>query len=365
MKVLDRYIIRELFVPILYCSVILVFLILIADLFDNLDELLRYSTPTRIIAQYYMALIPQSFVEIIAWASWLGTVFLLVNLGFHNEITAMKTAGLKITTIIRPILFLGFLIGIFTFLIVDRIVPRTSQTADELREIYIEKKKDERFEQVLNNVTFYSKGNQLYYFRVYHKETGTADNIIALWLPDQTRRFGRKIVARNARWTQVGWELDGITEYRMDERGRILGEPRTYGKKLFPEMEFSPADLTAASSKTSSLTYKELKNWIGKLEENGVDVRSEYVDLHYRLAAPWQGLVMMLLTIPLLAKNTQRKAIALHVLVCVGIVFVYQVSGAIGVALGKASKLFPFVSAWAGNIIFSVGALMHLDRANH
>ena len=111
--------------------------------------------------------------------------------------------------------------------------------------------------------------------------------------------------------------------------------------------------------------YAAEKERIKKLKENGVQVKSEYVDLHYRLAAPWQGLVMMLITIPLLAQSAQRKAIALHVLVCVGIIFIYHVTGAIGLALGKASKLFPFASAWVGNVIFTVGALMHIDRANH
>ena len=117
MKVLDRYLTRELAVPIFYCSISLVFLILIADLFDNLDQLLRYRVGFQTILTYYLALVPYAFSQTIAWAAWLGTLFLLANLGFHNETIAMKTAGIKIVTIIKPVIFLGFLLGVATFLI--------------------------------------------------------------------------------------------------------------------------------------------------------------------------------------------------------------------------------------------------------
>ena len=89
------------------------------------------------------------------------------------------------------------------------------------------------------------------------------------------------------------------------------------------------------------------------------------MDLHYRLSSPWQGLVMMMIAIPFLAKTTNRKTIALNVLFCVGLIFTYHVTGAVGLALGKAGKIFPFLSAWTGNIIFSLAALMTLDKANY
>ena len=64
---------------------------------------------------------------------------------------AMKAAGLKILTIVRPMIFLGLLIGIMTFLVADRIVPKTSRTSNELLEIYIEKKKDTKDRKTFKN----------------------------------------------------------------------------------------------------------------------------------------------------------------------------------------------------------------------
>ena len=74
---------------------------------------------------------------------------------------------------------------------------------------------------------------------------------------------------------------------------------------------------------------------------------------------------MMMIAIPLLARTKTRKVIAFNVLVCLGFIFLYHVVGAVGIALGKAGKFYPFFSAWAGNIIFAVGALVNLEKGNY
>ncbi len=365
MKVLDRYVLKELFFPILFCSLTLISLILIADLFDNLDELLRHHTPFLIFIRYYLALIPYAFIQTIPWATWLGTLFLLVNFGFHNELLAMKVAGLKIIAIIRPILFVGFLIGIFTFFVNDRIVPLTQRIASELRETYIEKKRDREEQKSLNNVTYYSGGNDIYFIRSLSLPKQEAEDIVVLSLEKESRQTRRKISAKRGLWQQNAWQLEQVTEHPMDVRGRIIGEPIFFAKKLYPELNVLPKDIANASQDSIYLSYREMKQSMKKLKESGVNVYSERVDLHERLASPWQSLVMMLIAIPLIMPTRTRKGIAASILICIGLVFTYHVTTAVGLALGKAGKLFPFLSAWFGNILFTLGALANFDKANH
>ena len=365
MKVLDRYLIRELFFPVLAMTLTLIFLILIADLFDNIDDLITHKTPTEVILRYYLSLTPYAFSQTVAWATWLGTIFLLVNLGLNNETIAMKAAGLKISAIIRPILFLGFLIGIFVFLVNDRIVPKAYSTAINLREIYIEKNKTREDLEVIQNVTFFSGGKYLYYFRKFFPNQGKVQDVILLWITEGERNARQKMVAESGQWDGQQWTFQGVMEYQMDSQGRILGEPRRIASKSYPEIKTSPQELVAASSESTFLSYRELKKTVQKLKENGINVDAEKVELHNRLAAPWQGLVMMLVAVPILAPTRNRKAIAGSVLFCIGLIFLYHVTGAISLALGKAGKIFPFLSAWASNILFAIGSLFMLDRANH
>ncbi len=364
MKVLDRYLVRELIFPIIFCSLTLVFLILVADLFDHLDELLKNKTPILIILRYYFSLIPISFTQTIAWAVWLGTIFLLVNLGLHNELMAMKAAGLKILTIVRPMIFLGLLLGIITFLISDRVVPKTYRTANELLEIHIEKKKSAADRKIFKNVTYYSGGNTLYYFRKFLPGTKAVEDAVIIWLDPVTHHTTQKVFAQKGLWAEDHWVFEGITEYQTDVQGDVLGKPLIIPQKTYSDVTLTPRDLINTASDSVFLSYHELKYTIDKLEENGISVYAEKVDLYNRMASPWKGVVMLLLAIPFLGTVRNRKAIAMSVLICAASVFAFHVSDAVLLALGKSGRLFPFLSAWGGNIIFATFAFFRLEKAN-
>ena len=132
MRILDRYLFKQLIVPIIFCSITLVFLVFMADLFDNLDNMLQHKTHLSFILKYYLFMSPKIFVETISWASLLGTVYVLTHLNYHNEITAMKVSGLEIMSIVRPVIFLGACIGVFTFFVYDRMIPLTYPHAAEI-----------------------------------------------------------------------------------------------------------------------------------------------------------------------------------------------------------------------------------------
>lgn len=365
MRVLDRYLIRELIIPILLISVTLVFLVLIADLFDNLDSLLKNQTPLRYIFRYYLMLTPFAFTQTVPWATLLGTLYLLVSFNFHNEIVAMKVAGLEITTIIRPILFLGFLIGIANFLVSDHVVPQTFRAAYEIREVHIERKRAKEEGKTYSNVTYYSHGNQLQFFRYFYHGKREVEDAIVLWLDPASRRTQKKMVAKKGSWrSDQGWIFENITEYEMDPQGRILGEPRNFVTKNYPDITTRPEDLLYASSESAFLSTKELKRYIKTLEENGIRAYGERVEHHYRLAAPWHSLVMMLIAVPLLSPTRSKKIIAFNVLICLGIVFAFHVTGAMSLAMGKTGRLPPFLSAWLNTFLFSAGAVYFLERAN-
>ena len=364
MKVLDRYLVRELIFPILFCSLTLILLILVADLFDNLDELLRNKTPILIILRYYLCLIPISFTQTIAWAVWLGTIFLLVHMGLHNELMAMKAAGIKILTIVRPMIFLGLLMGIIAFLVADRVVPKTFRTASELLEIYIEKKKGAEDRKIYKSVTYYPGGNTIYYFGKFSPRPKTVEGAVIIWLDPVTQHTAQKVFAQKGAWVGDKWVFEGIQEYQGDVQGDILGKPQIFARKSYTDITITPRDLTNTASDSVFLSYHELKYTIHKLKENGISVYKEEVDLYNRMAAPWKGLVMMLLAIPFLGTVRNRKAIAMSVLMCLLMVFAFHVSDAVLLAIGKSGRLFPFLSAWGGNILFATFAFFRLEKAN-
>lgn len=364
MRILDRYLIRHLLIPIVFCSFTLIFLMVIADLFDHLSELMKNQTSFFYIAQYYLHLIPFAFVQTIPWATFLGTIFLLVDFNAHNEIMAMKVAGLSISKITLPILYIGFLIGIVSFLVNDRLVPWTFKKAQAILNERIEHSETQApVQPVIHNFTYFGMANRLYYAKAFNTKTGTLDGLIVIFF-DQKKRVTRRIFAREAAWVKNGWRLRNVTDYESTAAGKMRGEPRAYTEKVYEEFQESPKDFANASSEAALLSYKKLSYYIEQLKENGLQAYPEMVELQYKLSAPWHSLITMLIAILFLTVARRKKVIAINVLYCLGLVFAFHVVGAMSLAMGKAGTLPPFISAWTNNFIFSVGSVFFLDRAN-
>lgn len=346
-----------------FCTGVLIFLVLIADVFDNLDEFLRNEVTLRQALRYYLNMIPYVFTQVVQWGSFLGIVHCLVSFNTNNELTAMKVAGLEILTIIRPLIFVGFLIGIATFLVSDQLVPPTYKITNRIRLENIEKKKTKKERTTFNDITYYGGKDRLYYAGTLDIGEKKMTDLIVLWL-DRSKRTRKKVMAREAVWNGTVWELKMVNELDISPNGQVIGQPKNFETMIYPEINEPPLEFYRSVEEPMVIPYKDLKIHLKKLEENGLKPSSELVDLHLRLSTPWYSLIMMLIAIPFLGKTATRKSIALNILYALGVVFAFHVAQAVGVALGKAGRLFPFLSVWLNNFAFSFGAFFFMERAN-
>ena len=365
MKVLDRYLTRELFFPIFIISVSLVFLFLVADLFDNLDLLLSSKVPAQAMFQYYLNLIPYSYIQIACWAAWIGTVYLLIQLGMHNEMTAMKAAGLPIKTIVKPILFLGFLIGVFVFVVNEWVVPSSYSKAHELLDVYFKKSSTVKELKIYKNLTYNNGDRLLVYFRKFSAKKNVAvDAVMLQWDESQLNTY-QKTMAKKAHFNGKSWDFYDVTSYQTDTQGKILGKPEHAQKISHPEITVPPDDLIQDAQDPVKMSIFELQQTIKKMRSKGIEASDETVQFYQRLALPWQSFLMIFLTLPILGTVRSRKALAGMVLQCLAVIFAYHVLGAVFAALGKSGKIWPFLGAWAHHAIFFTWMFFQLDRANH
>src|SRR3954471_10836982 len=93
MRLLDRYLMRELLVPFSYClSGFFVFWISF-DLFAELAEFQRHKVKAIEIAEYYLVKTPELLIIVLPVALLLALLYALTNLSRHHELTAIRAAG--------------------------------------------------------------------------------------------------------------------------------------------------------------------------------------------------------------------------------------------------------------------------------
>ena len=102
----------------------------------------------------------------------------------------------------------------------------------------------------------------------------------------------------------------------------------------------------------STMSFRELRDYVSRLESAGFQVRKYLVDLYSKLSFPLVNLVMVLVAIPF-ALQSPRGGRLFGIGLAIGIMAGYLVVHYIALAFARADLLPPLIAAWAANIIFT------------
>ena len=64
MQIMDRYILRGYVQSLIYCIVAFIFLYIVVDLFNYIDEMMKNNVPVNTVFLYYGTFTPTIFVQI-------------------------------------------------------------------------------------------------------------------------------------------------------------------------------------------------------------------------------------------------------------------------------------------------------------
>lgn len=352
MKIIDKYMARGFIGPFLWCIMLFIVLAVIMDVFSFIDDIIKFKIPIASIIAFYVYYCPTIFLQVTPMAVLLSTIYVLGNLHKHNEIIAMKSGGISLWRILAPILILGFLISMVVFIVNDRIIPVSSRVSNLIRRDELEKEKQKSAQpKILNNVAVYGAGNRIVFARTYDTEKKMLGDII-IHEHDATENLVSKVTAQSATWTGNGWLFSKIIVYKIDNAGRILGEPQFFEEKVFPLKE-KPSDFANKEWKADYMSYRQLSRYIHNFKNAGARiVKSLMVDLYYKVSFPLISFIIILVGAPF-ALVTTRGGVLIGLGMSIAIGLLYYASIAISLAFGKAGILPPILAAWLGNIVFA------------
>ncbi|MCM8780280.1 MAG: LptF/LptG family permease [Candidatus Omnitrophica bacterium] len=358
MRILDRYILKSMWSAFIACLLIFVFLYCIIDLFSHLDEVLKQKTPIDILIKYYMAFLPIIFVQISPIACLLATVYSLGNLNRDNEIVAMRSAGLSIWSISHVLIIFGFIVSILVFTVNEKFVyqaqdrMRVLKQQIESEKCKTPKKEAKKQDEVIKNLSIYGLGNRLFFINKFSVKENTIEGITIL---EQNKKHDltAKIIANKGIWDGNLWKFYQVQTFQLNEKGRIIGEPR-YSEEEIMDIPESPKDFLNQQKLPEFMNIAQLETYIWKLSQGGAKsiVQSLRVDLYSRYAFAFTSLIIIFLGVPFSMKIRKKAAGLSSIGVSIILSFIYYVTNAVAIALGKGAILPPLLSAWLANIIF-------------
>jgi lipopolysaccharide export system permease protein len=361
MKIIDRYMTRGFLGPLVWCAFMFVIMAIIIDIFSFIDDIVKYKISIFSILAFYVYYSPTILLQVIPMAVLLSTIYLLSNLNKNNEITAMRSSGIGLWRILSPILIIGFIISVFTFIINDRVIPTSSKIANMIRREELEKEsKRSQQAKVIENVAIYGVGNKIIFARNYDTVKKTLGDII-IHEHDAHENLISKITAQSGAWTDEGWKFNKVIIYSIDNSGRILGEPQFFTEKIIPLKE-KPADFANREWRADFMSFKELSRYIRNFKGAGIKIiRSLMVELHYKISFPFISLIIILVGAPFALIST-RGGVLIGIGMSIAIGLLYYAVIAISLAFGKAGIMPPVVAAWFGNVAFAILGIKLINK---
>ena len=290
MRILDRYAVSQLLPVWLWCLCVFLFMTCLIDLFEHLDEILRYHIPADTVGRYYANFLPMIFVKASPLALLLGSAFVASRLSRHQELLAMNASGTSLLRASVPFLFVGWLASLVVFAVNDLVVPTTSVTYERLRQASFRgRAPDERIE----NVAIMDAFNRLYHARVLDLEQKELTDLTILE-HDRHNKLTKSLYASRAVWTRHGWLLLYGTIYRAGPGGRLRGEPEPFVERLIT-YPVTPESFIQPQSRPEMMRYGQLHLFLIRLKQTGMDVRRYAVELASKLTLPLMNMIVCLL----------------------------------------------------------------------
>jgi lipopolysaccharide export system permease protein len=371
MRLLDRYLLRELLVPLAYCLVGFLIFWIAFDLFAELHELQEHKLRALDVVQYYLIKTPEFLIVVLPIALLLALLYTLTNHARHHEITAIRAAGVSLWRLCLPYFGIGLLASVAVFALNEFFAPDATEAAERVLNRRVQRKSTVSDRDEVRNLGFTNtRDGRAWQIGSYNIRTGEMRDPKVLWpLPDGSYRWlhAERAVRSNGVWT-----FFNAREFTEEPATNSYPVPSLQTNVLaMPEFTETPEEIKSEIKIGKRLTLLKsvrrgadipLLEIVDYLRLHPRVPRDDrfwlYTKLHGRLAAPWTCLVVVLIAIPFGAASGRRNifvGVASSILIC----FAYFILLQLGMALGMGGRLPAWLAAWLPNLSFgSIGLFL-------
>ena len=362
MRILTRYILREVTAHALIGVAIFTFVLFTRDLGRILELVVRASAPLPSIAEIFFFTIPLALTYTLPMSVLVGILIGLSRLAADSEITAMRASGMGVWSFLRVVSI--FVIGAWLMALANGIyiAPRSQAALGHLED----RLKGSQVSFEIQPRVFF-EGFPKYVLYVQDVKSGQG---AALWkgvfLADLSDATNPKITL--AKEGIVVSESPERLHLHLIDGSAHETDPKDashYQISTFQQTDI-PIDLPSAENKPDeSLPAGVMNTWFLREKAGRVDpvsARWYLIELHRRFALPSACLVLALVGIPL-GLSSKKSGKSGGFVLTILLVFVYYVISLVGVSLARQGRVSPWFGAWFADLVFLGLGLFLLLRA--
>lgn len=356
MRKLDRYIWREMGVPLFSGVIVIAMLFMANDVIAIFKELNVANIPQVMVAQLVLLKLPGWLSLTLPVGVTLGVSLALSRLSRENEITAMRAAGVPVRRVLWPVVVVGLLATLGNWMVVERLIP---WSAERYREVQAQVGVLGTAPDFTSNVMMKLDRYTVSVGSVVRQPDGSVQlrDILAMERPNP-----------NEEWTyrsKVGSYARGVWTLQEPEV-RIFDGDRIHVLESKDPLRINEpiriADLFGAPM-AEEMNAEDLRLAITQARERGDTTRLLEVAYHVKFSLPASCLIFAI-TGAVTSIRFARMGAFSGVLISFGLVLAYyNIYVICKDIVGRNGWASPIVSAWLPNAIFLLIAVL-VSRRN-
>ena len=135
MKILTRYILKEMLAPTALGFAFYTFIILMRQLFDLAGMIIKRSLPASTVLELLWLSLPNIIVLTIPMSLLFGILIAVGRLSADSEIISMRALGISTRMIYRPVFIFSFLMFLLNFYLMNVLLPWGNTRLQALRAV--------------------------------------------------------------------------------------------------------------------------------------------------------------------------------------------------------------------------------------
>ena len=389
MRILTRYVLKEVISHAFLGLVLFTFIIFMRDLGRLLELIVRNSAPLPSVAEIFFLTLPTTFTVTLPMGVLVGILIGLSRLAADSEVTAMRASGFGVGLFVRAVSL--FAIGVWGLAMLNSIyiAPKSAAALaglqDRLKSSQASFEIQPRvfYEEFKNTVLYVQdaipEGNRSLWRGVFLADTTdpalpkitVADRGVLLSDSPDNLRFHLED------GSQQQLEVKGKDQYAIttfDSTDIPIKVPPSVERGPYALLPVAPQSLRELLANARGANKAATKLVIGNdpvardlaIKERAYDqLKARYyeIEFHRRFGLPAACLVLAMVGIPLgLAARKGGKSTGF--VLTIALVFIYYVFSLLGVSLARQGKVSPWLGVWAGNLIFFLCGVVLLWRSD-
>ena len=345
MKIIDRYLAREMAGPFAFGVLAFVLLFVSANILFRLTELVSdLGLSLWTAGELFLLWLPGFVVLTFPLATLVAILVAFGRLSGDSELIAMHAGGISFRRLVLPVVAGGLLVSIATAALNEYVVPACNARGEDIvRAASLAAGKVGDL-QVLTKETSGGEVVRVLYADRLDVQTGEMVRPMIVWF--EHNQPALVTVAERGRWQGSNWEMSNGVNYPLRAE-----RPSSWAfERWVADFPTTPQQIAQQTRRPDEMTYRELREYIRyALGQQRPTIELE-LTLHHKFSIPFACLVFALVAPPL-GKRSHRGSSSIGMGIAVLIGFGYYVIWHYLAVVAQQGILSPFWAAWIPNVV--------------